>query len=296
MTTPIDLSLLPAPQVVEPLDYEQILAEMVADLRSRDPEFDALVESDPAHKVLQVAAYRELLIRQRVNDSARAVMLAYAVGSDLEHLAALYGLSRLLVDPGNPEAIPPVAPTFESDAALRRRVQMAPEGWTSAGSVGAYRFHATSSDPKVLDVSVQSPSPGEVLVTVLSTAGDGTPDASLLATVSAALSDETVRPLCDGVTVQGAQIVPYAIEAALTLYHGPDEEAVRLEAQAAALAYAAETHRLGRDVTLSGLYAALHRPGVQKVRLISPAAGIDIAPRQASWCNSLSVTVEGRDE
>lgn len=296
MTTPIDLSRLPAPQVVEPLDYEQILAEMVADLRARDPDFDALVESDPAHKVLQVAAYRELLIRQRVNDSARAVMLAYAEGSDLDHLAALYGISRLLVDPGNPEAIPHVPQIFESDAALRRRVQMAPEGWTSAGSVGAYRHHAISSDPKVLDVSVQSPSPGEVLVTVLSTQGDGAPDTALLDAVEAALSDEKVRPLCDGVTVQGAQIVPYVIEAALTLYHGPDEEAVRLEAQAAAQAYAAETHRLGRDVTLSGLYAALHRPGVQKVRLISPAAGLDMAPHQASWCNSLSVTVEGRDD
>lgn len=296
MTTPIDLSLLPAPQVVEPLDYEQILAGMVADLQARDPDFDALVESDPAHKVLQVAAYRELLIRQRVNDSARAVMLAYAEGSDLEHLAALYGISRLLVDPGNPEAIPPAPPVFESDAALRRRVQMAPEGWTSAGSVGAYRYHAISSDPKVLDVSVQSPSPGEVLVTVLSTQGDGAPDAALLGAVEAALSDEKVRPLCDGVTVRGARIVPYTIEAALTLYHGPDEEAVRLEAQAAAQAYAAETHRLGRDVTLSGIYAALHRPGVQKVRLISPAAGLDMAPHQASWCDSLSVTVEGRDD
>lgn len=296
MTTPIDLSRLPAPQVVEPLDYEQILAEMVADLQARDPDFDALVESDPAHKVLQVAAYRELLIRQRVNDSARAVMLAYAEGSDLDHLAALYGISRLLVDPGNPEAIPPVPHIFESDAALRRRVQMAPKGWTSAGSVGAYRYHAISSDPKVLDVSVQSPSPGEVLVTVLSTQGDGAPDTALLDAVEAALSDEKVRPLCDGVSVQGAQIVPYVIEAALTLYHGPDEEAVRLEAQAAAQTYAAETHRLGRDVTLSGLYAALHRPGVQKVRLISPAAGLDMAPHQASWCNSLSVTVEGRDD
>lgn len=296
MTTPIDLSLLPAPQVVEPLDYEQILAEMLADLQARDPDFDALVESDPAHKVLQVAAYRELLIRQRVNDSARAVMLAYAEGSDLEHLAALYGISRLLVDPGNPEAIPPAPPTYESDAALRRRVRMAPEGWTSAGSVGAYRYHAISSDPKVLDVSVQSLSPGEVLVTVLSHEGSGAASPSLLQTVSSALSDETVRPLCDGVTVQGAQIVPYVIEAALTLYHGPDEEAVRLEAQAAAQVYAAETHRLGRDVTLSGLYAALHRPGVQKVRLISPPSGLDMAPHQASWCDALSVTVEGRDD
>jgi phage-related baseplate assembly protein len=296
MKTVIDLSKITAPKVVESLDYEQILAEMVTDLKARDPQFDAMVESDPAHKILEIAAYRELLLRQRINDAARSVMLAYATGSDLDHLAALYGVERLLVDAGDPSSVPPVPPTFEADERLRERVQMAPEGWTSAGSVGAYRYHAISSDPKVLDVSVQSPSPGEVLVTVLSTQGDGAPDTALLDAVEAALSDEKVRPLCDGVSVQGAQIVPYVIEAALTLYHGPDEEAVRLEAQAAAQTYAAETHRLGRDVTLSGLYAALHRPGVQKVRLISPAAGLDMAPHQASWCNSLSVTVEGRDD
>lgn len=295
MTTPIDLAQLPAPQVVEPLDYEAILAAMLADLQARDPQFTALVESDPAHKVLQVAAYRELLIRQRVNDSARAVMLACAEGSDLEHLAALYGISRLLVDPGNPGAIPPAPPTYESDAALRRRVQLAPESWTSAGSRGAYHYHALAASPLVKDASVQSPSPGEVLVTVLSAEGDGTPDAALLDTVTAALSDETVRPLCDGVTVQGAQIVPYAISAALTLHFGPDEEVVRQAAISAASAYAESQHRLGADVTLSGLYAALHQPGVQKVNLTSPAAGLDIADHQAARCTAVTVTVEGRN-
>ena len=43
----LDLSLLPPPEVVEQLDYEAILAEMLADLRARDPVFDALVDSDP---------------------------------------------------------------------------------------------------------------------------------------------------------------------------------------------------------------------------------------------------------
>lgn len=96
--TAIDLSQLPAPSVVEPLDYEQILGAMLADLKARDPSFDALVESDPAYKILEVAAYRELLIRQRVNDAGRSVMLAYATGSDLDHLGALMGVSRLVDD------------------------------------------------------------------------------------------------------------------------------------------------------------------------------------------------------
>ena len=84
--TAIDLSNIPAPEVVETLDFSAILAAMVADLQARDPAFTALVESDPAWKILEVAAYRELLLRQRINDASRAVMLAFATGADLEHL------------------------------------------------------------------------------------------------------------------------------------------------------------------------------------------------------------------
>jgi phage-related baseplate assembly protein len=295
-TTPIDLTRLSAPQVVETLNYETILAALRDDLQNRDPAFTALLESDPAYKVLEVCAYRELLIRQRVNDAARAVLLAYATGSDLDHLAALYGVQRQLVDPGDPVALPPVAATYESDAALRARVQLAPEGWTSAGSSSAYRYHALSAAPQVKDVSVQSPSPGEVLVTVLSAVAPGAPDAALLDAVDATLSDETVRPLCDGVTVQAAQIIPYTISAALTLHHGPDAEVVRCSAEAAARAYAEAQHRLGADITLSGLYAALHQPGVQSVTLASPAAGLAVDDSQAAWCQALAVTVAGRDE
>ncbi len=39
----IDLSQLPAPDAVQAVDYETTLAAMLADLRARAPEFDALV-------------------------------------------------------------------------------------------------------------------------------------------------------------------------------------------------------------------------------------------------------------
>jgi phage-related baseplate assembly protein len=94
--TAVDLSQVPSPAVVEQLDFETILQAMLSDLISRDPTFNALVESDPAYKILEVAAYREVIIRQRVNDAAHAVMLAYAIGPDLDQLGANYGVQRLL--------------------------------------------------------------------------------------------------------------------------------------------------------------------------------------------------------
>ncbi|HNM43795.1 baseplate J/gp47 family protein [Plasticicumulans sp.] len=293
MSTAIDLSQLPAPTVVETLDYESVLAALQADFTARYPAFTAALESEPVLKLLEVAAWRELIVRGRVNDAARACMLAYALGADLDHLAALYGVQRLLLDAGDPTAVPPVPPTYESDTRLRARTQLALEGFSTAGPVGAYEFWALSADAHVLDVSVQSPVPGQVLVTVLDSRGNGTPDAALLAAVLTTLSAEDVRPLTDQVLVQAAEIVPYTITAALTVYPGPDAATVRVAAAAATTAYAASVHRLGYDVTLSGLYAALHQPGVQRVALMAPAADLVLAAHQASWCTAVTVTLAG---
>lgn len=294
--TAIDLSQLPAPAIVEELDYETIRAAMLADLVARMPSFSALLESDPVVKLLEVCAYRELVLRQRVNDATRGVMLAKAVGSDLDHLAALFGVQRFVLDAGDATAIPPVAPTLESDTDFRRRVQLSLEGFSTAGPVGAYIYHALSADPDVLDASADSPLPGSVVVTVLSRTGNGAASPALVAAVQAALSADDVRPLCDTVGVQSATIVPWHIAATLTCYAGPDRAVILAAAQAAAAAYAADQHRLGRDVTLSGIYAALHRPGVQRVTLVNPAADIVIAPHQASWCTGIALTDGGVGE
>jgi len=293
--TAVDLSLLSAPDVVEQIDFEAVFAAMLADLQARDPTFTALVESDPAYKILEVAAYRETLVRQRVNEAAKAIMLAYATGADLDQIGANFNVQRLVLDPGDPNDVPPVPPTYESDTELRRRIQLSFEGFSTAGPRGAYIFHALGADPDVLDASVQSPVPGEVLVTVLSRQGDGTADPALVLAVAAVLSADDVRPLTDQVTVQGATIVTYTVEAVLTLYSGPDPAVVLATAQAALDAYVAARQRIGQDVTRSGIFAALHQPGVQNVALAAPAADLVIGLGEASFCTGTDVTVGGVD-
>lgn len=293
--TAINLSLVPAPDVVETIDFEAVLADLIATLRTRYPEFTADVESEPVYKLLEVAAFRELVLRQRINDSARAVMLATATGADLENLGALYGVVRLQVTPAQPDAVPPVEAVMEDDDRLRVRIQLALEGFSTAGPIGAYLFHTLSADPTVLDAGIDSPVPGTVRVTLLSADGDGTADAQLQATVLARLNDEDVRPLTDTVQVQSANIIPYTIEATLTFYPGPDAAAVLATAQAAIAEYVVATHRVGHDVTLSGVFSALHQSGVQNVTLTSPTADIVISPTEAPWCSGITVNDGGID-
>lgn len=291
--TTVNLSQLPAPGVVETLDYEAVLASMLADLQSRDAAFTALVESDPAYKVLEVAAYREMLLRQRVNDAARAVMLAFAEDADLDQIGANYSVQRLVLDEGDASAVPPVPPTYEDDVDFRARIQLSPEGYTTAGSEGSYVFHGLGADADVRDIQAVSPTPGQVTVYVLSRSGTGAASSALLAAVNAKLDSESVRPLTDQVTVLSASIVNYTISAELVMYPGPDPVVVRDAAVAAVTAYAQGQRRIGYDVTLSGIYAALHQPGVQRVNLAAPTANLVIDDGEASNCTSITVTIAG---
>ena len=293
--TPIDLSSLPAPTIVESLDYAAILQEMVDDLKARDAAFTAIVESDPAFKVLEVCAYREMLIRQRVNDAARGVMLAYATGNDLDQLGAIFGTTRKVLVPAAPTAIPPRLAVMETDTDLRYRVTLALEGLSTAGPEGSYLYHAlkVAGVKHATIVGPPTVSPGNVLVTVLGLTGNGAPSATVLSNVTQALNAESVRPLTDAVTVQGATIQNYTITATIFTFPGPDSSVVMAEAQASAQEFATQNHKVGNDINLSAIFAALHVDGVQKVNLVSPAANIVCNHTQAPFCTAINLTYGG---
>lgn len=291
--TAVDLSRLPAPAIIEALDFETIQADAVARMQELMPDFVAR-DSDPATKILQVVSYIVQLVRQRVNDAARAVMPAYAVGADLDNIAALFGIERLMITPA--DTVLGIPAVMESDADFRRRMVLAPEGYSVAGPEGAYVFHALSADPDVLDASATSPDPGEVVVSVLSRNGAGWAPADLVAAVAAYVSDETRRPLTDFVTVQSAAIVEYAVNATITTFSGPDGSVVMDAARAKLDEYVASSHRIGRDITRSGIFAALHVEGVQNVVLTSPSADIVITREQAPHCTGITLSYAGTGE
>ena len=126
----IDLSKLPAPKIIEELSFENILASMREDLTARCPGWTAeALESDPANKILEVSAYREVLLRQRINNAARACMLALATGGDLDHLSAFFNVERL------PGANATFSMKISLAAALSANITI-PAGFTVVNSQG----------------------------------------------------------------------------------------------------------------------------------------------------------------
>ncbi|WP_330926289.1 baseplate assembly protein [Candidatus Sororendozoicomonas aggregata] len=288
--TVIDLSQLPLPDVVETLNYEQLMAELLADLRARHPDFSALVESDPAFKVLEVCAYRELLLRARINAGARAVMLPSATGADLDQLGSYWGIRRLIVDAGDPDAIPPRELVLEDDVSLRARIQLSMEGQTNAGTEGAYLSKALAADGRVKSVAAKSPTAGEVVVTVLSHEGNGSASTELVQTVGNYLRQPHIRQMTDALTVQSADIVSYRVKATLFINPGPGADQVMTAARDAVTAYVEGLHKIGFLVPISGIYGALQQPGVVRVELTEPAADVAISDVQAGFCSAIELT------
>ncbi|EDS5036366.1 baseplate assembly protein [Salmonella enterica subsp. enterica serovar Wandsworth] len=303
MSGTIDLSQLPPPVVVEPLDFETLFAQRKAAFIAMYPEDEQEeiartleLESEPITMLLEENCYRELLLRQRVNEAARAMMLAYSTDSDLDNLAVNFNVERLTIQEEDDSVTPPIEAVMESDPDLRTRTQQAFEGLSVAGPTAAYEFWGRSADGRVADISAVSPTPACVTISVLSREGDGTASDDLLSVVAAALNDEEVRPVADRVTVQSAEIVPYQIDATLYIYPGPEAEPVRQASEQQLQAYIAAQNRLGRDIRLSAIYAALHVEGVQRVELAQPVADIVLSDYQASHCTEYTITVGGYDE
>lgn len=289
----IDLSRIPPPDIVENIDPEKILQEWIAALVAGDAAYDGLLESDPAYIQGEAISNRESLLRQRVNEAIRAVLLASSKGDDLDQLGGNFGVERLITAPAQPDAIPPVDAVYESDDAYRERIQLSWSRLSTAGAWDAYKYFASGADGDVLDVEAYGPEthgmPGQVLIYVLSRTGDGTASSELIAAVHAAVNSKEVRPITDYVTTQSAGIVPYGVVADVYIPYGLDADVVMDAASKALDTYTESVHRVGGVVAHSGIDGSLHQPGVVRVVIHEPPDDILCNMGEAPWCNGIEL-------
>lgn len=175
----------------------------------------------------------------------------------------------------------------KSDDAYRLRIQEAPEQFSTAGPTGAYEYHAKRANSLIVDVSVDSPSPGEVVVRPLLKDG-GLPDTEIINTVS-----ETFH-----VTVEA----PTAISYNINLSYWIDREDVT---EAANIQAAAETaindfvswqrQRLGRDINSTELYYRLRAAGVKRAEISQPVYTA-ITRAQVALAGTITATFEGLED
>lgn len=310
LMNPADLLRLPKPKMIHDLDFEALLLDRQHQLNhlspilfdeSINPAFQSAelitdssgaywrvelpadaglmfvhLESDPVTKQSEIASYRELLIRQRINDALAANLLALSTGSDLDHIAAFYDVKRL---------------AGESDDAFRVRVQLSIRGW-SPGTAEYYEFQVRSASNQIRDVLVDVPDvqeidkKGWIYISIMQNGGDGSASAELLATVRNHLHDTRIRLINDTLIINSVELVP--IDLTATIYLLPGALPGTLERIEASLPLSFDQARgLGWDVTRSWFTTALQQPGVKRSEL-SINADIPIAAHQCAYLRSFT--------
>lgn len=189
----------------------------------------------------------------------------------------------------------------ESDPDFADRIRLAPNSFSVAGPEKAYVYHAKSVSPAIIDVKVDSPTPGEVDVYVLLT--DGTlPTEDTLEQIEEHLSDENIRPLTDYVVVKAPTASNYEIELHYWINQEDSSKAAQIQADVEA---AVEQYRLwqqtkiGRDITPGKLLQLVFAAGASRVdnSKLKPAAWKKLEAMQVAQCTNVSVVYEGyKDE
>jgi len=188
---------------------------------------------------------------------------------------------------------------IETDAHLRDRIQAAPNRFSVAGPVGAYRFWALSADPEIQDVLVYSPVPGTVNVYVLmgpTTQPAASPNsaaiasAAILSKVFNIINSDSIRPLTDTVAALAVSEIDYSVVGTVTLYSDAEPTVAMAAANAAAAQLAQNlANRIQRDIVPEEFIAAIgSAPGVYRVQLTQPAYTQLTA---GQWAHCIAITL-----
>lgn len=262
----MNLNELTTPEIIEELSLSEILQRMKKQLIEIDKKFSAYIESDPLVKLMEVCAYRELLLRQRINQAAKANLLAFATGADLDNLAAFYGIERR---------------EGESDNELRERIQTKIVGWSTAGSREAYKFHALNSDSRVKEANADSPEPGLVRISILSNENNGAVSDDLLETVNNYMQRDDIRMLTDTVQVVPCKLIDIYVKAKIILMSSTPTEFLSTIKTSFKNAFA-KIAGLGISISRSWVISNLFLDGVKDVQLTSPVSDVEVSETECA--------------
>jgi phage-related baseplate assembly protein len=270
----LDPKSLPRFEVLEALDVETILdgrmGRFVELWKEHDPPAGAVydvegLEFDPIKITQENSTYFELLQRDRVNQAARSVTLAFAVGGDLDAIASRY--------PGGVPRLPD-----EDDERYRRRIWLSPATLSPHGTEEAYVFWALSADRTLHDASATTvEGTGRVKIAVMGSPANPLPTQAQLLAVRAVVHAHSRKALTDIVSVVGPEVVETRYELDVWLFPGADAQTTFATLRRNLEDLVKRQAWLGFNHTRMAIGGAAERvSGVSDIRIVEPAGTVDV--------------------
>ena len=286
------------PMVVVPT-LAQLFQEKINIFTALAPEYAYFLAADPVVKVLRCFALAELHLYALANDRALATTLTNAQGVDLDAVGQFYGVTRMVVQAANSAVNPPLSRILEADDRYRMRIADSVVAFSAGGTMQHYRFHAMSADVRVLDAAVYSPDlpnfvnmGGRVVISVLSSEGNGVPSLGLLGVVRAAVNQTDVKVVSDILTVGPAVIVPVSITVSVTLERNAPADLLLSLNKILQDAFATK-QALGWEAPKSWFTKILSVDGVNDLTITSPATMPTIYPNQFVALTGINIQFAG---
>lgn len=184
----------------------------------------------------------------------------------------------------------------EDDSSLYNRMKESLEAYSTAGTAGAYKYHAMAHNASIEDAVVTTPSAGCVDVTILLSGGE-IPSDEVLEEMQEYLRSDEIRALTDYVTVSAPTAVPFNVT--LTYYAEADgtdsQETLDAAVTQAVNDYVTwQTRKLGRRINPSKLIALVIAAGAGAVDVEEPAAAA-VSELAIGQCVTISITYGGTD-
>lgn len=185
----------------------------------------------------------------------------------------------------------------EADAEYAERIHLAPNSFSVAGSTKAYEYFAYSVSSAIIDVSVDSPNPGEVKIYPL--LEDGTlPSSEVLEQIETFLSSDEIRPLTDEVEALSPVAVEYEINVD---YWINENDRTKAETIQAAVTQAVEDFRLwqqskiGRDISPERLISNVTSAGAARIDFstLSPLSFKELKKNEVAQCTNVVISYKG---
>lgn len=333
--------LLPTMQVLQSIDTETLITQRMLKLKQiwlqHDPpnaanyDVDNL-EFDPIRITQELSSYFELLVRDRVNQAARAVTLAFSVGADLDAIASRYpagGVPRKTANATDPALLWTGAGTQEPDALYKQRVWLSPNILSLSGPGQAvyesYVYWALTAPMPPGELPIKhatqytKPYTGNVYLPILpyqplNTIWKQSPfntnqwslspaavvyptDAQVSAVYGYIAAPYMGRMgLTDVLSVLKPKVVNATIDADIYLFPAVDVATLMNEIMAAIGNMVVALNWLGADLTLLALEGAMAQAGVYNTVIRAPAADVIVGLDSVINIQSVTLTYKGVGE